>query len=99
MSIRLPIRSQLRAVIRDDPLCRPAATSDVRDYLCGRAAADWRAHLLVLVTGFVVSAASNNCATVCQQFDGFPSAELPNPDYRDGSVQVNDGDAILSRDR
>ena len=26
---------------------------------------------------------------VCQQFDGLPQgAELPNPDYRDGSVQV-----------
>jgi len=26
---------------------------------------------------------------VCQQFDGFlQGAELPNPDYRDGSVQV-----------
>jgi hypothetical protein len=26
---------------------------------------------------------------MCQQFDGFPQgAELPNPDYRDGSVQV-----------
>jgi hypothetical protein len=27
--------------------------------------------------------------SVCQQFDGLPQgAELPNPDYRDGSVQV-----------
>jgi hypothetical protein len=26
---------------------------------------------------------------MCQQFDGFPQgAELPNPNYRDGSVQV-----------
>jgi len=26
---------------------------------------------------------------VCQQFDGLPQgAELPNPDYRDGSVQI-----------
>ena len=37
-----------------------------------------------LVTGFVVSAASNNYPgnSVCQQFDGLPQgAELPNPDY------------------
>jgi len=26
---------------------------------------------------------------MCQQFDGLPQgAELPNPDYRDGSAQV-----------
>jgi hypothetical protein len=31
-------------------------------------------------------------APLCQLFDGLPQgAELPNPDYRDGSVQVKRG--------
>ena len=67
----------------------PQAT--LGDYLRGRASRRFAGTpLRLLVTGFVVSAASNNCRIpVFQQFDGpLQGAELPNPHYRDGQVQV-----------
>ena len=60
------------------------------DYLRGRAARRFAGTTLrCLVTGVVVSAASNNCRNPCSNSStAFPKAELPNPDYRDGPVHV-----------
>jgi len=81
--IRVPVMQQLGAL-----MLRQAMSGD---YLGNRAARRFAGTpLRCLVTGFVVSAASNNCRNpFANSSTAFPkAAELPNPDYRDGSVQV-----------
>src|SRR6202140_766720 len=91
MSVRLPIWSQLRAVIRDDPLSRPVATCDVRGLLGWSRRPPIRGHTSAVPRHGLpcVGRLKQLPKPVCQLFDGLPQgAELPNPDYRDGSVQV-----------
>jgi len=63
------------------------------DYLRGRAARRFAGTLLrLLVTGFLVSAASNRCECRVQQSDRpLQGAELPNPDIATDRCKSNDG--------
>ena len=72
------------------PLCS-AATSDVRGLLGRSRLPPIRGHTpsAPLYELRCVGSLKQLPKRVCQKFDGLPQgAELPNPDYRDGSVQV-----------
>src|SRR5437762_10096260 len=88
-----PSDSSLRTGQNHDPthVDREAATGDARRLLARSR--------LPPIRGYTPSAPRHGLLgvgsikqlpkPVCQQFEGLPqSAELPNPDYRDGSVQV-----------
>ena len=69
----------------------PAATNDVRGLLGRSRRPPIRGHTSSVPRHGLLGVGSLKQLpkSLCQQFDGLPQgAELPNPDYRDGSVQV-----------
>ena len=73
------------------PLLRSAAISDVRGLLGRSRRPQVRGHTSSVPRHGLpcVGCLKQEPKPVCQLFDGLPQgAELPNPDYRDGSVQV-----------
>jgi len=74
-----------------NPLCRPVAPSDVRGLLGRSRRPPIRGQTSAVPRHGLpcVGCLKQLPKPVCQLFDGLPQgAELPNPDYGDGSVQV-----------